>query len=479
MVADSINKAADAFGQVVMRIVRSRLASSLPRRFNGVSWHFPDVGAPMPTPVEKVAWAEMLYGVFNPLETTIPEIDELGRLLFDNNIYHRRLPLTDYQGNHFSMPTYEQARQFFVPTELAGIVINYLERHNSAEYDRDRFLTEFERYRASWSLPTTPIIAVIPLIRFSAEHVPIQVMAGLRIDALSGEVKTAAWPKSNWEQMRFPIADFAAARYCITGLFEQAREDRTFPTDDRVASLANSVVSSLRLLHPGHVAAPAGVAYTSDRIPDPSLEARWGNFRVPECEPNPGGPEYALAAIEVAEFKIILGQLQSLADGKALRPLAVALRRFNLSYSRANRDDEVIDLVVALESSLLHKLDDKHELSYRMALRGATLLRATRDPRATFQFLRNLYNARSDVVHSGRTLDEMVGTRDKLLKQFLDRGEGVVECVEEARQLTREVIRGYLQRIAGNGSIGAVNDELDQMVVGRLSVESSEGSGSS
>jgi hypothetical protein len=110
----------------------------------------------------------------------------------------------------------------------------------------------------------------------------------LAIEPLSGEAKTAAWPKSDWERMGFRASDFAGARYHISGLYQRARFERSTPSAE-VERLAYCALTALRLLHGGHVAAPAGVLYTPSAIAAPSLDAFWGNLRVPYGEPSRTG----------------------------------------------------------------------------------------------------------------------------------------------------------------------------------------------
>src|SRR6266436_5573922 len=76
--------------------------------------------------------------------------------------------------------------------------------------------------------------------------------------------------------------------------------------------------------------------------------------------------------------------------------LSVGLRRFNQSYERRIPEDQIIDLTIALESTLLADRDE--ELTYRLAVRGAALLADVGtpwEPRKGRALLTTMYDVRS------------------------------------------------------------------------------------
>ncbi len=79
-----------------------------------------------------------------------------------------------------------------------------------------------------------------------------------------------------------------------------------------------------------------------------------------------------------------------------------AVDRLNLAKRRQNVLDRAIDLGIALEMLLLHGLDDKTELKFRLSLRGAHFIGGTKEQReANFNLLKKIYNLRSKAVHDG------------------------------------------------------------------------------
>ncbi|MBU6339563.1 MAG: hypothetical protein KGQ36_06320 [Rickettsiales bacterium] len=81
----------------------------------------------------------------------------------------------------------------------------------------------------------------------------------------------------------------------------------------------------------------------------------------------------------------------------------VVLRRYNFACSRTNSEDKIIDYTTALESLLLK---DQNELSNQFSLRAAFLLRKRNGFKNTYDTMKNLYNARSKIVHMGVSFSE-------------------------------------------------------------------------
>lgn len=81
--------------------------------------------------------------------------------------------------------------------------------------------------------------------------------------------------------------------------------------------------------------------------------------------------------------------------------LAFAVRRFNDADERVRDEDVVFDCFSALEA--LFAGGSTTELTYRLSLRAAKVLRATTEERIElFKRIKNLYGTRSKVVHGGR-----------------------------------------------------------------------------
>ena len=109
-----------------------------------------------------------------------------------------------------------------------------------------------------------------------------------------------------------------------------------------------------------------------------------------------------------------------------------AIRRFNSSYGKATHEDSLLDCAIALESLLV---SNDRDLSLQFRLHGAFLLNRTRIRSRTFAFLKKLYDFRSKIVHQGIQIPELLKPE-----------ESGVSFLDEASQITREVIVAFLER---------------------------------
>jgi|GEM_PF-1901602 hypothetical protein len=83
--------------------------------------------------------------------------------------------------------------------------------------------------------------------------------------------------------------------------------------------------------------------------------------------------------------------------------LALPLRRLVDGLGRTRLDDRIVDYSIGLEALLTNAVPD--ELSYRFALRGAIIRGETgHDRHQAFQEFKDLYGARSKIVHGGSTV---------------------------------------------------------------------------
>ena len=93
------------------------------------------------------------------------------------------------------------------------------------------------------------------------------------------------------------------------------------------------------------------------------------------------------------------------------RSLALALRRFNLSYDRHHPEDQLIDQMIAFEALYLSG-DDRTEKSFRLALRSSYFLEAGAQRKDVYRDMKCAYNLRSTIVHGGMaSLPTIKGTQ--------------------------------------------------------------------
>ncbi len=113
--------------------------------------------------------------------------------------------------------------------------------------------------------------------------------------------------------------------------------------------------------------------------------------------------------------------------------LSFAIQRFNLGDERVNDDDRLVDVWIALES-LFSKPDERDEITYRIALRLATLLGESQTQRKAMWDLAKLsYGLRSSIVH---------GTPPAKRKS---KHEPVTKITNDTEELLRRTFRKWVE----------------------------------
>ncbi len=147
--------------------------------------------------------------------------------------------------------------------------------------------------------------------------------------------------------------------------------------------------------------------------------------------------------------------------GKIGDKLETPLSRFSFAYSRLRVEDSVIDITIALESLLLHGTHD--ELKYRLSLRGAALLERD-NPGKTMEFLKRLYDIRSEIVHNGKKIEEI----KKNKKQLIENPE---TFRMEALSMCRRILLAVIDKLANDPkcqNMDALTQQLDQRILDSL-----------
>ena len=175
---------------------------------------------------------------------------------------------------------------------------------------------------------------------------------------------------------------------------------------------------------------------------------------------------YVLTRNDCIGVQKIFKALKAHRSNGKLKGLEVAISRFNLAYGRFHVEDKMIDLTIALESTLLHGISE--ELSFRLALLGAALLASKRDAQSVRDLLKLVYVVRSGIVHNGLTISELKKRSD--VKRLWNRvGLGSPHDLFLAtEQLVREVITEYLNLLAAFQSLTEINENIDKTIIEHL-----------
>ncbi len=143
----------------------------------------------------------------------------------------------------------------------------------------------------------------------------------------------------------------------------------------------------------------------------------------------------ALSDAEAESARHVIALLSSVAGAE----LEIAVERFNLAAGRQTLEDQVIDLAIALESTICRG-GGGEQLSYRFRVFGAAVLADVLDAAHVLQMLGKLYAARSKVVHAGKRLSD-IDAKDLA-------GCAAPQFVGECRELTRRILLEFLEQAA-------------------------------
>ncbi len=102
----------------------------------------------------------------------------------------------------------------------------------------------------------------------------------------------------------------------------------------------------------------------------------------------------------------------------------------------------------------------REELVYRLSLRGAALLAGKRDPEVTRWLLRKIYEARSAVVHDGKSLRQI----EAKTRPFVPLAPSLDEICED---VVRAILCAYIGRLAVGESLKEINEELERRLLPR------------
>lgn len=132
-------------------------------------------------------------------------------------------------------------------------------------------------------------------------------------------------------------------------------------------------------------------------------------------------PTYKLKQSELQKFITLFRQIRQLRASSIIDNIEIALERFHSSY-HGNIEDRIIDQMIAFESLYL---GSEQELTYKLALRTAFLLRKRKDFRnIVFTNMKKAYSYRSRIVHgdnppSRNTLRVIVPKTQGYLRQSI------------------------------------------------------------
>lgn len=326
---------------------------------------------------------------------------------------------------------------------------------------REGLASEYERLMTTWSAETFDIEIYLPLQNLAVWLVleSTRCPSGWSLEDVSRIPKAAAFDLAalsaagidGWGQ---PIQCKAVFRKAVR--LPKVRQ----PDFSNLLKEAEWLITGFRLAR----REPVGVA-TLVGLPTESLRgAEYIGRFVWRLDGMASADDHHMTILRDEEVPCIeewLSRVFRLGGSGKLDEIALAIHRFHASFGRRWLDDALIDLLIAMENTLLH--DMSQELTYRMSLRGAALLGRSHSPHRTSSLLRYAYGLRSKVVHGGRSVKSICGS---------ERSAG--SRVRATQRLTRRVLRELLLHFDSGMTLREVTAKLDRSILNGVTIPPSE-----
>lgn len=133
-------------------------------------------------------------------------------------------------------------------------------------------------------------------------------------------------------------------------------------------------------------------------------------------------------------------------------PFQTAVRRFYFSSQRFDKEDKVIDLMIAFEALYL---PENSELSFRLSLRIARFLEDEYNPSELFEFMKKAYKVRSKFVH-GETFNPSV--KENNVKEL-----EIKSLIKQLYEILRLSIKKYVMNFSNvpfSDFIKSIDDKI-------------------
>lgn len=338
---------------------------------------------------------------------------------------------------------------------LEKFAATYLEEFETFQVEEALFDRHYRQWREVWHSSALDRTVTVPLLGTEPLGKTVDIEPDLSLVPLTDEMKGHLCEANTFGSALCPPSAIAGCSVAVQARYRSPHPMRSGSSE--VGKAIRAVVLSLRLLRSGGVRPLAAV----DRPPFTHLRAaastQGAEFESHQSNFFGSFGRYALTA----EDGEALGRIYSEVRRAQARPeyshLVTAVTRFEGAYSRGSVEDRLIDLSIALECTLLFGC--QNELSYRLGIRGAYLLRGVRDPNDTARFLKTLYNVRSSILHEGKRLFEIA-------KKGKIPGRPVLGLDGEAASVVRAVLFEYVAAVARGESVSAFTESIDAGIAG-------------
>ena len=370
--------------------------------------------------------------------------------------------LSNNAGTPIENPGLEEVRPFIIHMHIDRPIRHLVRKYGRTSFSSRQILACLDRYIAHWKGEAVSEPEIAPIYNLETEIRTIKLDGLVSIVRFTDEEKTRTMRVLGGLDRAIDLRNYASAFQVarlrpLEGGFGKVRK-REIRTHARKA--LQCAVTSLRLMKPDAIGT---MGYIRFEGPAGQLGAGLSpleDFHLPWTRISLFRDRYVFDHSDLPQFRKLYGQLSG-NRFKTWDTLELLLRQFNRSCQRERDEDRILDYAICLEGALLSDVRD--ELSYRLALRAAKLLRNPCSPKRTFEHMRCLYDVRSKIVHSNETLSSP-GVR-KVIKRV---GLKPDEFMRAMDMLMRLLLSTIIERVAHHHSLKAFCEELDAEIIESL-----------
>ena len=370
--------------------------------------------------------------------------------------------LSDNAGTRIENPTLEAVRPFIIHMHLDRPIHHLVRKYGRTSFSRRQILACLDRYISHWQGEAVSEPSIAPIYNLETEIRTIKLDEFVSIVRFTDDEKTKVMRDLGGLERVIDLRNYASAcqiarlRPLKGGVDDHSKRD--IRTHSRKA--LQCAITSLRLLKPGAIGTMGYISYNGPAgqmglsiSPLEDFHLPWNRFLLFR-------DRYVLDHSDLPRFRKLYRKLSG-DRFRAWDELELFLRQFNRSCQRDRDEDRVLDYAICLEGALLSGV--RNELSYRLALRAAKLIRKLCSPTQTFEHMRCLYDVRSEIVHSNETFSS--AKVRKIIKRV---GLEPAEFMRSMDTLVRQLLSTVIERVAHRHSLKLICDELDTEIVESL-----------
>jgi hypothetical protein len=364
--------------------------------------------------------------------------------------------MSDNSGKLIPNPSYNQYAPH-VAIEMCYPFFSVITRNEKIRATDLQLIKAYKKYCKHWQNTENNFLMRVPLHNFECDFDNYKFDRTMSIETMSYENKSKIFglTKRGFFDEAPSGFDIHGCSHLLSWLFKSPKGIGTFKWEGSIGHM----LTAFRLYKAGDIGSKFHVTEHLD--PVTSFSGLRGSplvgFWIPAH-----GKKYQIDGVELPKAFKIFKDLCKLEKCNKLLGLNVALRRFNQSYSRKLPEDKIIDLTIALESILLSA--EKDELQYKLATRGARLLKKKSDPLKTRSVLKLLYTLRSAIVHEGLVLSSPSKSIKKNIRSYdADLKPSEIPCICE--DIVRAVILEYMSRLRAGNSVQEINLLIDDEMI--------------